>query len=206
MVMGKIKIILVDDHVMFLEGLKISLEKYSFIEVTRTFDTVKKALQFLKTEAVDLIITDMSMPDMNGIEFIKKIKQDYKGLKVMAISTFSPVHFESDFYDGYLLKDTDIATVIEAIKTIIYQNDTYFYRKMDTTNTLTFSANVLTKREKQITALIAQEYTVDEIANTLFISRHTIETHKKNIFLKLQVKTNAGLIKKAIQLGITLNE
>ncbi|MEW7279421.1 response regulator transcription factor [Aquimarina sp. 2201CG1-2-11] len=204
--MEKIKIILVDDHVMFLEGLKSSLEKYPFIEVLRIFDTVKEALQFLKINTVDLVITDMSMPDMNGIEFIKAVKQDYKGLKVLAISTFSPLHYEPNFYDGYLLKDTDIDTVIEAIKTIMYQGKTYFYREMSIANELNFSTNVLTKREKQITALIAQEYTVDEIAKTLFVSRHTVETHKKNIFLKLQVKSNAGLIKKAIQLGIGLDQ
>ncbi|MEX6625859.1 response regulator transcription factor [Tenacibaculum salmonis] len=201
----RIKIVLVDDHLLFLEGLKASLSKYDFIEIVQTFDTANKALNFLKKEKVDLVITDMSMPELNGVEFIKKLKKENSNLKVMVISTFNPIHFEPSFYNGYLLKDADITEVIKAIKSIVYKGIPYFHKSMDTKNQLNFSSKILTKREKEIVNLIAKEYTVDEISTLLFLSRHTIETHKKNIFLKLQVKTNVGVVKKAIQLGAILN-
>lgn len=203
--MEKIKIVLLDEHLLFLEGLKASLSTYDFIEVVRTFNTANKAFDFLKKETVDLVITDMSMPELNGIEFIKKLKKERFNLKVMVISSFNPVHFETNFYDGYLLKDTAITEVVKAIESIVYKNIPYFHKLMETKNKLNFSSKILTKREKEIVNLIAKEYTVDEIAALLFLSRHTIETHKKNVFLKLQVKTNVGLVKKAIQLGAILN-
>ena len=199
--MDKIKVILVDDHDLFLIGLKASLGKYDFIEVVDTFTKAKKALDFLKKQSVDLVITDISMPELNGIEFIKKLKLLTPDLKVLAISMFPPLHYEKNFYNGYLIKDSSIETVVEAIKSIVYDNTPYFYNNIPKSEELSFSKTVVTKREREIINLIAQEFTVDEIAEKLFLSKHTVETHKKNIFFKLQVKTNAGLVKKAIQLG-----
>ncbi len=198
--MPLIKVILVDDHQLFLNGLKASLEKFDFIHVVKTFNNAKKAISFLPTEEIDLIITDISMPEINGIEFIKKIKQKHTA-KILVISMFKPIHYENNFYDGYLLKDTDINIVIKAIKSIVYNNIPFFYDTFSPSKELTFSKTIVTKREKEIIQLITQEFTVDEIAEQLFLSRYTVETHKKNIFFKLQVKTNAGLVKKAIQLG-----
>ncbi|CAL2081400.1 response regulator transcription factor [Tenacibaculum sp. 190524A02b] len=200
--MEKITIVLVDDHTLFLEGLKTALKAYNFIEIVATFNTANKALRFLKKETIDLVITDISMPELNGIEFIKKLKKQDSTIKVIAISMFKPVHFEENFYDGYLLKDAEIKTVVNAIKSVVYEDTSYFCPSITASNELTFSNKIVTKREKEVICLIAKEYTVDEIADTLFLSRHTVETHKKNIFLKLQVKSNAGLIQKAIQLGV----
>ncbi|TCI84782.1 response regulator transcription factor [Tenacibaculum sp. M341] len=200
--MDKINIVLVDDHLLFLNGLKASLTIYSFVEVVATFTNPKEALTFIKKSTnVDLIITDISMPDVNGIEFIKQVKKLNLSLKTLVISMFQPLHYEHKFYDGYLLKDTDISIVIEAIKSIVYNETSYFYDDISDASTFAFSKNIVTKREREIIILITEEHTVEEIAAKLFLSRHTVETHKKNIFLKLQVKTNAGLVKKAIQLG-----
>ncbi|CAL2090758.1 Response regulator transcription factor [Tenacibaculum sp. 190524A02b] len=200
--MEKITIVLVDDHTLFLEGLKAALKPYNFIEIVATFNTANKALNFLKKETIDLVITDISMPELNGIEFIKKLKKQNSTIKVIAISMFKPVHFEENFYDGYLLKDAEIKTLVNAIKSVVYEDTSYFSPSISSSNELAFSSKIVTKREKEVINLIAQEFTVDEIAEALFLSRHTVETHKKNIFLKLQVKSNAGLIQKAIQLGV----
>ncbi len=199
--MNKIKVILVDDHDLFLNGLKASICTYDCIEVVATFTKAKNALDFLKKNTVDLVITDISMPEINGIEFIKMLKQLVPEAKVLAISMFPPVHYEKSFYNGYLIKDASVETVVEAIKCIVYKNSSFFYENIKKSEGLNFSKTIVTKREREIINLIAQEYTVDEIAERLFLSKHTVETHKKNIFFKLQIKTNAGLVKKAIQLG-----
>ena len=199
--MKQIKVILVDDHQLFLEGLKATLTQDNSIAVIQTFTKAEKALTFLKREAVDLVITDISMPEINGIEFIKKLRKAGVDTKVLAISMFKPIHYEKNFYDGYLLKETDSNIVIEAIKSIVLDNKPFFLYEKEKVESFDFTNNIVTKREKQIILLIAEEFTVDDIAEKLFLSRHTVETHKKNIFFKLQVKTNTGLIKKAIKLG-----
>ena len=200
--MEKISLILVDDHDLFLNGLNASLKNYDFINVLSTFNTAEQAIHFLKTTPVDLVISDISMPNINGIEFIKTIKSINNNLKVLVISMFEPLHYKRNFYNGYLLKDTDIKIVVKAIREIVYGNTSFFYDDIPTATEINFSKSIVTKREKEIITLITKEHTVEEIAEQLFLSKHTVETHKKNIFFKLQVKTNAGLVKKAIVLGI----
>jgi len=196
-----IKVILIDDHQLFLEGLKAMLNNEATIEVSQTFTKAKKALEYLKRNTVDLIITDISMPEINGVEFIKKLKQFDEITKVLAISMFKPIHYEKNFYDGYLLKETESIIVIKAIKSIVVDNIPFFLHEKENIGAFDFKSTIVTKREREIITLIAEELTVDEIAERLFLSRYTVETHKKNIFFKLQVKTNTGLIKKALQLG-----
>ena len=174
--MEKIKVILVDDHDLFLTGLKASLNNYNFIEVAATFSEAKNALVYIKKQYIDLVITDISMPGINGIEFIKKIKLHTPQLKILAISMFPPLHFEEDFYDGYLIKDASMETVVKAIKSIVYKNKPYFYDDIPKSEVLGFSKNIVTKREREIINLIAQEQTVDKIAESLFLSKHTVET------------------------------
>ncbi|WP_075340546.1 response regulator transcription factor [Tenacibaculum agarivorans] len=199
--MHRINVILVDDHELFLQGLAASLGGYDFITIVDTFTKPQLALKCIAKESVDLVITDISMPEINGIEFIRMLKKNSIATKVLAISMFAPLHNERNFYHGYLLKDATIDIVILAIQKIVYKGETYFYDEITDTDSFTFSKSIVTKREKQIIQLIAEELTVDEIAEQLFLSKHTVETHKKNIFFKLQVKTNAGLVKKAIKLG-----
>ncbi|WP_299713034.1 response regulator transcription factor [uncultured Tenacibaculum sp.] len=199
--MRKINLILVDDHTLFLQGLKAALEEYDFINIVDTFTNPKKAFLCIKKEELDLVITDISMPEINGIEFIKSIKKTKPDIRVLAISMFAPLHNERNFYNGYLLKDTSISTVIKAIKEIVFNKGTFFYDELSEVENFTFSKTIVTKREREIIQLIAEELTVEEIAEKLFLSKHTVETHKKNIFFKLQIKTNAGLVKKAIKLG-----
>ena len=108
--------------------------------------------------------------------------------------------------DGYLLKETSYSELIKAIKEIVLYDKKYFYDAYSKgSETLEFKKTILTTREKEIVNLIANQYSVDEIAEQLFLSRYTVETHKKNIFQKLQVKNAAGLIKKAIYLGYIAN-
>lgn len=197
--MQKIKIILVDDHKLFIDGLSAILSTAEDIEILNTFSDANDALKSLLNEVPDLLITDISMPNMNGVEFIDKLHKKHPKLKILVASMFSDM-VASKKIDGYLLKDADSNEFIEAIREIVIHDKTYFKNKKNINNSVVSKAS-LTKREKEIITLIAKEKTVHEIAEILFLSKHTIESHKKNIFLKLQVKTNAGVMKKALQLG-----
>ncbi|MEP1488556.1 MAG: response regulator transcription factor [Algibacter sp.] len=104
--------------------------------------------------------------------------------------------------DGYLLKETSSDQLLLAINKIVVQNENYFYKDYEKEHKeLDFKNTILSQREKSIVHLIAEELTTDQIAEKLFLSRYTIETHKKNIYLKLQVNNAAGLVKKAVYLG-----
>jgi DNA-binding NarL/FixJ family response regulator len=197
----KIDIILVDDHDLFLEGLAGTLSKHDHIQVSALYNTAEAALQGLKSHTPDLVITDVSMPKINGLEFVKLLNETYPDLKILVISMFRQIQSFKGI-KGYLLKETKSDELLTAIDKIVVQNETYFYKAYaQDAKELEFNTAILTPREKTIVDLIAKEHTTDDIAKALFLSRYTIETHKKNIYLKLQVNNAAGLIKKAVYLG-----
>ncbi|MBL7885796.1 MAG: response regulator transcription factor [Flavobacterium sp.] len=192
---------LVDDHQMFLDGMVSVFSTQSSFSILFVENNAKSALEKIKHSKPDIIISDISMPDINGIEFIKLVKENYPDIKVLVLSMFDNLQTTENM-DGYLLKETDKEELIKAINTIVLENGKYFKTTKNETDTFEFKHSILSPREKEIIQLIAQEYTTDEIAEKLFISKGTIETHRKNIFFKLQVKNIAGLIKKSIYLGI----
>lgn len=196
-----ITIALVDDHQMFSDGMVSVLTKQDNFSVLFVENNARLALERIKEGEPDIIISDISMPDMNGIEFIKIVKDQHPGIKILVLSMFENLQtFEN--MDGYLLKDTDKEELIKAINTIVLGNGKYFKTAKKEMDTFGFKHSILSQREKEVIQLIADELTTDEIAERLFISKSTIESHRKNIFFKLQVKNIAGLIKKALYLGI----
>lgn len=198
--MYKIRLVLVDDHILFTEGLSAALSKEEDMKVIATFSDARKALKVIETITLDLLITDISMPEMNGVEFIKKIKEKKPTLKILVVSMFQQI-FPSKKIHGYITKDTDLLKFANVIRTIVINDEKYFEENDLKVTISEFNTSLLTKREKEIVQLIGKEYTVNEISQQLFISRLTVESHKKNIFHKLNVKTNAGLIKIGMKLG-----
>lgn len=199
--MSTIKIVLVDDHTMFLDGVKKALDQKEGIEVLNAFTNANHAITFFKTDLPDLLITDISMPELNGIEFIKIVKEKYPKLKILVVSMFKQIQ-SFNGVDGHLLKETTYDELTNAIDIIVNKNQKYFYQDyIKSEEDLTFNKTILSRREREIITLIGDELTTDDIAEKLILSKHTIETHKKNIYLKLQVNNVAGLIKKAIYLG-----
>lgn len=191
---------MVDDHQMFLEAMQMVFSQQENMEVLFVENDATEVLKKLKKQTPDIIITDISMPKMNGIELIKMIRNEFPYIKILVLSMHKSSYVEN--IDGYLLKEIDKTELLKAIHTIVLENKKVFTQGYVKEQGLIFKKSILSSREKEIIRLIAQEYTTDEIAEKLFISRHTIETHRKNIFLKLQVKNIAGLIKKAINLGV----
>lgn len=195
-----IKIVIVDDHQMFLDGLVSVLSRQDNIDILFTENSARKALQKIKDQTPDLVITDVSMPDMNGLEFIKILQSDFPGIRILALSMYQSIS-SIDGINGYLLKETDKDELIKAINGIALHNKKFFVGATEN-NDFDFKKAILSSREKEIIQLISEERTTEEIAEKLFLSKHTIETHRKNIFFKLQVKNIAGLIKKATYLGV----
>lgn len=192
---------IVDDHKMFLDGLISVLSSEPDFEITFAANTAKDAIVKIRENQPDIIITDISMPQMNGLEFIKILNKDFPVIKILVVSMFNNMQSIKDI-DGFLLKETDKQQLIDAISGIVLRNEKHFNGISTDQNLFEFNKSILSKREKEIIGLIAKEFTTDEIAFKLNISKNTIETHRKNIFLKLQVKNIAGLIYKAVSLGV----
>ncbi len=199
-----IKIAVVDDHKMFLDGIVSVLSNEANFEVLFSENRAIEALKKIKTNPPDLIITDMSMPEMNGLEFIKELKINYPEIKILVLSMFQNLNSFKDI-DGFLLKETDSQTLINVINDIVFHNKKHFVGSENNEDVIDFKKSILSSREKEIIQLIAQEFTTEEIAEKLIISKHTIEAHRKNIFLKLNVKNIAGLINVAVRLGVINN-
>ncbi len=209
--MSKIKIAITDDHPMVLEGLKTMLNDES-CKVIGTYSTGVELLNHIKNDAPDILLLDINLPDINGMELCKKLKKRTPEIKIIALSNFEEVSFVKRMLqngaDGYLLKNTNKQTLLRAFHNVL-SGKTYIQRelehKMDY-NTSNRPSNIvavkLTRREKEVLKAIADELTTDEISEALFISSKTVETHRANIMSKLGAKNSVGMIKTAIENGL----
>lgn len=198
-----IEIVIVDDHQIFLDGIVALLSKYDDIKIIKATTNIQEAFKAIDTFKPNLVITDISMPEMSGIEFIALLKKKHPKIKIMVLSMFANIQSYKDI-DAYLLKETGEEELVNAINDVVINNKKHLNiveNKEENINL--YDAKVLlTTREKEIIRLIIKEHNTGEIAEKLFISKHTVMTHRKNIFLKLEVVNIAGLTKKAFQLGI----
>ncbi|MCF6350565.1 MAG: response regulator transcription factor [Flavobacteriaceae bacterium] len=196
-------IIIVDDHQLFLDGLVSLLSRHKDINIIKATTSINSAFDAIKKSKPHLVISDISMPKMNGIEFISKLKKTHPSLKIMVLSMFANLHSYKNI-DAYLLKETSEDELIFAINEVVKNNKKYLkIAENKEENINLYQSNILlTIREKEIIKLIINEFNTTEISEKLFISKHTVMTHRKNIFFKLEVTNIAGLTKKAFYLGI----
>lgn len=207
--MLKAKIIIVDDHSITLTGIKNIVEGIDFVEVIGTASSGKEALEILTENKIDIIITDVEMNNINGIELTGIVKEKYPKIKIIAVTQHSEKWIISKLLnnkvDSIILKSkTDKEEILLAINKInsgekYYSSevkDNYFQEKTPDNN-----IPYLTKREKEILILICQEYTIKEIGVSLNIAPSTVESHRKNLSLKLKVKSQSGLVREAIRNG-----
>ncbi|UXX78036.1 response regulator transcription factor [Reichenbachiella carrageenanivorans] len=205
----KIRLVIADDHSMFLEGLKVLIEKEDHIDIVGTAKDGLGVLDLIKSTPIDIVITDLSMPNMDGLVLNKNIKSKYPKTKTIVVSTHSDsemvMQLIKNDVDGYLLKNADPKELFLAISTV-FEGDKYFSQEVkDKFMTTMFSDKkktqvpILTKREKEIIRLITAEFTTSEIATQLHISDHTVNSHRKNLLSKLDVKNTAGLVKYALK-------
>ncbi len=206
--MNRIKIIIADDHKIFLDGIVSLLTESDKIEIVGTACSAEMLLEIIKTVEADLIITDISMKGMSGIEATKLITKEHPNLRVLILSMHTSEEFVLNSVkagaDGYLPKDTSIEELIEAIVTITnggqyYSRDVseYFFKnyiKRYRYEQNVMEKNELTNREIEILKLAAIGLSNKEIADKLFISIKTVETHKNHIMQKLKLKNSAELV------------
>lgn len=192
---NKIKIGIVDDHQLILDGLEKLLKTVEDYEIVFIENKASIALKYMQNNPVNLVISDVAMPDMNGAEFVKKIKKDHPTVKILVLSMYKTDLIDENDINGYLLKESSSETILQKVKEILAGEP-----KKNLSGVRTHSS--LSKREKEIVIEIGKGLTSEQIAEKLFLSYFTVETHKKNIFLKLNVKTTAELIKKAMYIGI----
>ncbi len=202
-----IKLIIADDHQVFLDGIIELISKEDHIEVMGQANTGKQVLELLQTNTPDIILMDINMPEMDGIETTQMVKQKYPELKIIMLTMHETHQYIRKLLetgvDGYLLKTTSKNELIEAIKTVM-DGKNYYGKAVQDTFMNSFNSNKvvsdikLTRREKEILELICEELSTNEIAEKLFISAYTVETHRKNLLSKTGSKNVAGLVKFAM--------
>jgi len=207
-----LKILLCDDHELIIKGLEQLLHSLSYVDEIALAGNGKQALQELKVQKFDLLISDVSMPEMDGIELSTAVKKDFPDTKIIMLTQFSDMQILKPLLkndvDGILLKGGKSEEIIDAIEKVINGEKCYSNTIMHVlADCYSGSGNIpemlikLSKREKQVLHLIAEEKTNKEISEILFISVPTVETYRSNLFRKFEVKNSVGLIRKAMQLG-----
>lgn len=194
--MKKIDILIVDDHKLFLEGEKLLIESSTNFNV-KAFDCSLQAKKTLNIFCPDILITDISMPIINGLELIKFCRKKYGSkLKILVISSYENF-LEDNLIDAYLHKSDSSERLISTVQSLANMNC------LNSKKSITqVPYTNITKKEKEVIRLIKKGYGLEKIASSTFNSKHTIVSHKKNIYKKLDVHSVADLIKISNYLGI----
>jgi DNA-binding NarL/FixJ family response regulator len=196
------RIVLADDHGIIIDGVRSILSKEPELEVVYSTNQGSGILAYLKEHTFDLLITDFSMPEMDGLTLIRTVKRVLPGVKIIVLSMHDEVHLAKEILksgvDGYVLKKDTQHELLKAIQEVRAGR---VYLSSDINRLLIMNLDnpdegrLLTDREREIVKLIAKEYSNKQIAEALFISERTVETHRKNIFRKTGTNSLVGLIK-----------
>jgi DNA-binding NarL/FixJ family response regulator len=204
--MAAIKIFITDDHYMIIEGIRSLFLGDDTLEWTGHAMNAESCLAFLKQQQPDVILMDINMPDKSGIELCKEVKTLYPSIKIIALSSFDQQSFIQKMLDngasGYVLKNATKHELKEAIATVM--SGRIFLSKeaaVAIKKAKDSGMPVITKREKEVLLLISDGLTNTAIADKIFISVTTVDTHRKNLLRKFEAKNTATLIKLAAQFG-----
>lgn len=211
----KISISIVDDHRMFSDGLKSLLEQSSALEVTSQFENGQSLLDAFESQVPDVVLMDINMPGIDGIQTMSKLLENFPDARVVMLSMLNDhehinLAMEEGAY-GYVLKNAGREELLKVINKV-HDGDKHFGEEAMKAYMSKFlkpkkkastpPPQILTKRELQVLTLVAEGLNSQEIADQLFISLHTVETHRRNLMSKLDVKNTVGLARYAIQNGL----
>jgi len=211
--MSKTKILLVDDHSVVIEGIKSALQENPEFEVVGEAVDGLEAVEFVKSLSPDIVIMDISMPNLNGVEAVKQIKQFFPEIRIVIYSMYSDKEFVIDLFrfgiSAYVLKDDPLSDLILALKSV-KGGGTYFstmaptillrhIKEMEEQTASKDALKSLSRREHEVFLHLAEGTSIKKIANKLFISPKTVETHKYSIMEKLGAKSIPDLTKLAIR-------
>lgn len=209
-----IRLLIVDDHPIVISGLQNALAEQDDIEIVGHVLNANETMLWLDKAETDVILLDIGLPDMDGIDLCKLIHKQFPTIKIIGLTTYGQVSFITSMLrngaQGYLYKNTSEHELAQAIRTV-YAGGQYLSAEVNdkliakATRSLPKNGQLipkLTRREKEVLELILSESTNQEIANTLFLSISTVETHRMNLCAKLGARNTAGLVKNAIKLGL----
>lgn len=208
-----IRVAATDDHTMVLRGIETMLKNSTEVTVIATYSNCKETLDGIKKDVPNVLLLDINLPDGSGIEFCKTLHKDYPDLHIIALTNFNETAFVKNIIrngaKGYLLKNTDKQELETAIKKV-YKGEQYLQKSIQQKLLNESIGNAtrkpfipkLTRREKEILTLIVGEFTTNEIAEKLFISIKTVETHRSHLIQKLEVRNTVGLVRIAIEKGL----
>ena len=219
--MAKIRVYIVDDHELFIDGLKAILRKSDEIDIVGTSTTGQDALRNMEKIGVDVLVTDISMPAMSGIELCKLVNSKFPEVKILVLSMHHEYSYVEEMLNvgvlGYVLKNTGSKELREAIKSVA-NGESYYSEAVKQSIISGYSKEkakinkpvkvkkddviMLTPREKEILALVLKGYKSNEIGDILSLSYHTITSHRKNINAKVGTSNVAELTKIVIEEGL----
>jgi two-component system response regulator NreC len=209
--MSNIRLLLVDDHKIVLDGIKALLDDLEGFDCVATADNGQKALALLKVFDVDVVLMDIDMPIMNGIEATKHIKKDFSSVKVISLTQHSERGMVKQLLecgsDGYLLKNIAQDELAAAIRKVVAGERVFSEEVSMSLAGKAVEKNAqgveveLTEREIEILTLIAEGFSSKQIGEKLFISPRTVDTHRTNLMNKLDIHNIAGLIRFALKNG-----
>lgn len=203
--MKRIRLVMVDDHPVVLEGMAHIFIDHPHVEVVGKATDAITALALVKATAPDVVITDINLPEINGIELCERLLSEYPGVRVIGMSTFSDRAFVSEMLaagaSGYITKGASAGDIEQAIEAAMRNQVTV---RVDQAGALTpaMKAPVITRREKEVLLLIAEGLTNKEIGDRLFVSTSTIDSHRKNLLAKFNALNTAALVAAAARSGV----
>ncbi|MGN6164401.1 MAG: response regulator [Flavisolibacter sp.] len=202
--MRNIKIIIADDHTLFINGLQSLLNEIPEIEIIDVANSGKELLELLQKKNADIILLDINMPQMNGLEAARYIKQSHPAIKLVILSTYNEDHLIEKAkqlgVNGYLLKNSSKDELLQTINLVMDNHTCFPYQQPKGIDAFGKEDNFLkqfdlTKREREIIQLLKEGCTNQQIADRLYLSVYTVETHRKNIMHKLNFNNTASLLK-----------
>lgn len=210
--MAEVNILLVDDHDIVRDGIQMLLEDEVGLKIIGEAENGLEAVKACKDHDIDLIIMDINMPEMNGIDATEKILEEHSDIKILALTMMDEDQHIRKMIEagasGYILKSSDKLELVDAITTILdgrhyFSDDATYSVMMDlvkgTTKNDEKDPGSLTDREKEVLELIVKEHTNQQIADELYISIRTVDAHRRNLLQKTGAKNTAGLVTYAIK-------
>lgn len=202
----KTGVFIVDDHYMVIEGIRSLLQNEKDIEWMGHAMNAASCLAFLKQQQPDIILMDVNLPDLSGIELCKEVRQLFPSVFVLGLSTFNQRPVIQNMIDngasGYILKNATKEELLEAIGTVMKGRSFLSFDAALSVKDPIDKAPMITRREKEILQLISEGLTNAEIGEKLFISIPTVNTHRKSLLEKFGAKNTAALVSKAIKIGL----
>jgi len=206
-------VLIADDHQLFLDGLRMLLSTTDQFDVVVEANNGRQALEAMSGTKVDLAVLDINMPELDGIDTAKSIRDNYPNVRILMLTMYNHDTFIKRLMragvDGYILKENSQKELLAALETIA-SGKKYFAPEVTQAVMDSFNPSIkktgldkvsLTKREMEVLQLVTQELTAQEIADRLFVSQSTVITHRKNIMRKLDARNTAGMVRIATELG-----